>query len=171
MGSTAKKTCGMHGRGMDNSGREHPDDYGYYIQKLAKSVKYLADENLTAHKITFEQIKVLKFLQPYTQENPANQKDIEVMFELRRSSVTSILQNMERSGLVSRSGDAADGRIKRVWLTEKGRELNLSLRGYLEKLEKVIVSGMTEEEKASFKQLLKRSIQNVEMFMGRKGGC
>ncbi|SHO46731.1 MarR family winged helix-turn-helix transcriptional regulator [Anaerocolumna xylanovorans] len=152
---------------MENCSREHPDNYGYYIQKLAKNIKYLADENLIAHKITFEQVKVLKFLEPYNGESPANQKDIEVRFELKRSSVTSILQNMERSGLVSRSGDASDGRVKRVWLTEKGRELSLFLRDYINKIEQVIVSDMTEEEKAFFKQLLKRSIQNVEMFAGK----
>lgn len=152
---------------MDNGRREHPDDYGYYIQKLAKNIKYLADENLIAHRITIEQIKVLKFLMPYTEETAVSQKDVEIIFELKRSSVTSILQNMEKSGLVSRSGDAADGRIKRVWLTDKGRELSLFLRGYLDKLETVIVSDMTEEEKAVFKQLLKKSLQNVERFAGR----
>lgn len=152
---------------MEHCSREHPDNYGYYIQKLAKNIKYLADENLIAHKVTFEQVKVLKFLERYTQESPANQKDIEVMFELKRSSVTSILQNMEKSGLVLRSGDAADGRVKRVWLTKKGRELSLFLRDYINKLEAVIVSDMTEEEKAFFNQLLKRSIRNVEMFTGK----
>lgn len=156
-----------HGFKMNNSSKEHPGDYGYYIQKLAKNIKYLADENLIAHKITFEQVKVLKFLDGFTEENPANQKDIEVMFELKRSSVTSILQNMERSSLVRRSGDALDGRVKRVWLTEKGRDLSLLLKDYILKLENVIVSDMTEEEQSIFKELLKKSIQNIEMFAGK----
>ncbi len=152
---------------MNNCNKEHPGDYGHYIQKLAKNIKYLADENLIAHKVTFEQVKILKFLNGYTQENPANQKDIEVIFELKRSSVTSILQNMERSGLVRRSGDVIDGRVKRVWQTEKGRELSLLLKDYIVKLENVIVSGMTEEEQSTFKELLKRSIQNIEIFAGK----
>ena len=148
---------------MCNKGR--PEDYGYHIQKLGKNIKYLADENLIKHGITFEQVRVMRFLDGYSSDNPANQKDVEIMFELKRSSVTNILQNMEKHGLVTRSGDVLDGRIKKVWLTEKGKELYLHLRSYLVMLEEVIVQGMTEEEKDMFRLLLKKSIQNVETFM------
>lgn len=148
---------------MCNKGR--PEDYGYHIQKLGKNIKYLADENLIKHGITFEQVRVMRFLDGYSCDNPANQKDVEIMFELKRSSVTNILQNMEKHGLVTRSGDVLDGRIKKVWLTEKGKELYLHLRSYLVMLEEVIVQGMTEEEKDMFRLLLKKSIQNVETFM------
>jgi len=122
-------------------------------------------ENLIKHGITFEQVRVMRFLDSYSSDNPANQKDVEIMFELKRSSVTNILQNMEKNGLVTRSGDALDGRMKKVWLTEKGKDLYLHLRSYLVKLEEVIVQGMTEEEKDMFRLLLKKSIQNVETFM------
>ncbi|WP_051685533.1 MarR family transcriptional regulator [Clostridium sp. KNHs205] len=151
------------GKAMCNKGR--PEDYGYHIQKLGKNIKYLADENLIKHGITFEQVRVMRFLDSYSSDNPANQKDVEIMFELKRSSVTNILQNMEKNGLVTRSGDALDGRMKKVWLTEKGKDLYLHLRSYLVKLEEVIVQGMTEEEKDMFRLLLKKSIQNVETFM------
>lgn len=150
---------------MNNFNKGHPEDYGYHIQKLAKSIKYLADDNLVKHGITFEQVKIIKFLQTFSTENTASQKDIEVMFELKRSSVTSILKNMEKSGLVARSGDATDGRMKRVWLTEKGYELSIVLKNYIKTLEDVIVQDMTEEERLLFKQLLKKGIQNMESFM------
>lgn len=150
---------------MNNCNKGHPEECGYYIQKLAKNIKYLADENLVKHGVTFEQVKVLRVLDSCTEESAASQKDIEVFFELKRSSVTSILKNMEKNGLVARSGDASDGRIKKVWLTDKGRSLSLHLRSYMNTLEEVVVSDMTEEEKALFKQLLKRGIRNVEAFV------
>lgn len=150
---------------MENCNKKHPEDYGYYIQKLGKSIKYLADENLVNHGITFEQVKVMRFLDSYSQENAANQKDVEIIFELKRSSVTNILQNMEKNGLVTRSGDVLDKRIKKVWLTDKGKDLFQHLRSYLKTLDDVIVQGMTEEEKEMFRLLLKKGIQNVEILM------
>ncbi|MDF2872475.1 MAG: hypothetical protein K0R05_4050 [Anaerocolumna sp.] len=150
---------------MDMCNKGRPEDYGYHIQKLGKNIKYLADENLVKHGITFEQVRVMRFLDSYSSDNAANQKDVEIMFELKRSSVTNILQNMEKNGLVTRSGDALDGRIKKVWLTDKGKDLYRHLRSYLVTLEEVIVQGMTEDEKEMFRLLLKKSIQNVETFM------
>lgn len=145
--------------------RKHPDDYGIYIKKLGKSIKYLSDENLVNHNITIEQVKILRFLSLNYSRSSAYQKEIELHFEIKRSSVTNILQNMEKNGLVSRIGDETDARMKKVFLTERGSELSNSLRDYITKLEEIIVKGMSDEEKRSFKDLLKRSLKNVEEYM------
>ncbi|BCJ95999.1 hypothetical protein acsn021_35680 [Anaerocolumna cellulosilytica] len=144
---------------------KHPDDYGIFIKKLGKNIKYLSDENLVKHGITLEQVKILRFLTLYYSESPAYQKDIEQHFEIKRSSVTNILQNMERNGLITRIGDALDARVKKVLLTEKGKELSISLVDYIIQLENIIVQGMSEDEKRTFKDLLKRSLKNVEEYM------
>jgi DNA-binding MarR family transcriptional regulator len=138
-------------------------EYGPLIQRLSKKIKYLAEENLVKHKITLEQVKILKFLAAKSKElTVVYQKDIETEFDVKRSSVTSILQNMEKSGLISRESDQEDARIKRVILTEKGIKLSILLKDYIENLEATIVKDMTTEEKEIFTQLLKRALNNVE---------
>ncbi|WMJ88940.1 MarR family winged helix-turn-helix transcriptional regulator [Anaerocolumna sp. MB42-C2] len=143
-----------------NRNKEDREDNGILIQRLAKNMKYLADENLSNHNITIEQVKILRFLS----ESPgsyAYQKDIEQNFAIKRSSVTNILQNMEKSELVERIGDESDGRIKRVLLTEKGSKLSKTLKDFICKLELVIVSDMSGDEKELFNKLLKKSLNNV----------
>ncbi|WFR59003.1 MarR family transcriptional regulator [Anaerocolumna sp. AGMB13025] len=140
-------------------------EYGYYIQNLAKNIKYLADENLVKQNLTIEQVKILRFLREHNEEGSALQKEIEVYFKIKRSSVTSILQNMEKGGLLIREGIAADARIKKVCLTKKGQDLSISLVGFILNLEEVIVDGMSLEERAVFAELLKKSLNNVEKLM------
>ena len=143
-----------------NRNTEDIGDNGILIQRLAKSVKYLADENLSNHNITIEQVKILRFLS----ESPgsfAYQKEIEQNFAIKRSSVTNILQNMEKSGLVERIGDVSDGRIKKVLLTEKGSKLSKTLKDFICQLEALIVSDMSGDEKELFNKLLRKSLNNV----------
>lgn len=143
---------------------EDRDDNGILIQRLAKNIKYLADENLSNHNITIEQVKILRFLSE-SLGSFAYQKDIEQNFAIKRSSVTNILQNMEKSGLIERLGDVSDARIKKVLLTEKGAELSKTLKDFICNLESVIANDMTGEEKEVFKNLLKKSLNNVnELF-------
>ncbi len=150
---------------IPNKAFRHGDDYGHYIQRLAKNIKYLADENLVKQNITIEQVKIMRFLRENNEEASAYQKDVELFFNIKRSSVTNILNNMEKSGFLTREGIEADARIKKVRLTEKGKELSISLKGFIVHLEEVIVDGMSEEEKAAFKGLLIRSLDNVEKLL------
>ncbi len=148
-----------------NKAFRHGNDYGHYIQRLAKNIKYLADENLVKQNITIEQVKIMRFLRENNEEASAYQKDVELFFNIKRSSVTNILNNMEKSGLLTREGIESDARIKKVRLTEKGKELSISLKGFIVHLEEVIVDGMSEEEKAAFKGLLLKSLDNVEKLL------
>lgn len=148
-----------------NKAFRHGDDWGYYIQRLAKNIKYLADENLVKQNTTIEQVKIMRFLRENNEEASAYQKDVELFFNIKRSSVTNILNNMEKSGLLTREGIESDARIKKVRLTEKGKELSISLKGFILNLEGVIVDGMSEEEKAVFKKLLIKSLDNVEKLL------
>jgi DNA-binding MarR family transcriptional regulator len=140
-------------------------EYGYYIQCLAKNIKYLADENLVKQNLTIEQVKILRFLREHNEESSAFQKEVEVFFKIKRSSVTSILQNMEKSGLLIREGIAADARIKKVSLTKRGQDLAVSLKDFINHLEEVIVDDMSKEERVVFVGLLKKSLYNVEKLM------
>lgn len=138
--------------------------YGHYVQTLSKKVKYLADDNLAKHNITLEQVKVLGFLDRNEEAGDIYQRDLEKEFGIRRSSVTNILHNMEKNGLVRRETDLVDTRIKKVFLTDKGKHLSSSLYEYIKKIDLILVKGMEEEEKDMFLSLLKKALDNIETF-------
>jgi DNA-binding MarR family transcriptional regulator len=148
----------------EECGNTNPNIHGKIIQRLSKRIKYLADDNLAKHNITLEQVKVIAYLDRHKKDK-VYQKDIESEFLIKRSSVTNILQNMEKRGIVRREDDILDARMKRVLLTEKGTELSKLLKGYMDSLESVIVKDMTDQDKEIFLTLLKKALNNVEEFM------
>ena len=49
------------------------------------------------------------------------QRDIEQWFNIRRSSVTALLQGMAQDGFITRCAVEKDARLKRLVATDKGR--------------------------------------------------
>ena len=74
------------------------------------------------------------------------QKDLEHTFEIRRSTVTSILQLMEKKGYVERRPVPGDARLKSVRLTAKGEESHLQIEHLISILEEKQKIDITEEE-------------------------
>lgn len=90
------------------------------------------------------------------------QKDIEKEFNVKRSSVTSILSNLEKSGYILRKDDEKDRRTKIIILTEKGVFLSERMEENIARLENVISEGMSMEERAEYIRLTKLAISNVK---------
>lgn len=77
------------------------------------------------------------------------------------TTLTRILQKMERSGLVERGEDGEDGRALRVIVTQKGRRLQaelapLALEGVPE-----VTAGMKPREVQELKRLLRLVFDNL----------
>lgn len=90
------------------------------------------------------------------------QRDIEREFHISRSSVTGILQNMEKSGLIVREPVAHDARLKRLRLTDKAANLHESILRRIEESERDLVAGFTPEEIAQLRDMLHRMYHNMQ---------
>lgn len=89
------------------------------------------------------------------------QKDLEAAFSISGATATNILKLMEREGLISRIPMPNDARLKKIELTEKGRQLDETARTQVERLEAGMRKGFTEEELTIFRGYLDRMTQNI----------
>lgn len=78
---------------------------------------------------------------------------------------------MEKNGLIVRKRDAMHPRIVKVYVTEKLRGCYRTFGEILEKNEKAIIHGFTEEEKEQLKGYLNRIFSNLEQESKKSGGC
>ena len=79
-----------------------------------------------------------------------------------KAPTTSVsLQKLEREGYVTRKPDEYDLRATRVYLTEKGREIDERIRRAIGEEEERAGSGMTEEELETLVRLLLRIKSNL----------
>ena len=96
------------------------------------------------------------------QDRDIYQRDVQEAFRLRRSTVTGILQQMEKNGMVTRSAVESDARLKKITLTQKAIALHESIISGIQKTEELISKGLTPEEKKTFLLICQKIRENLE---------
>ncbi len=89
------------------------------------------------------------------------QRDIEKNFSIGRSTVTGIIQLMEKKGYLRRESVEQDARLKKVVLTEKGIYAQESIEGIIEELNSQLMRGIGEEELQTFYEVLRKLEANL----------
>lgn len=100
----------------------------------------------------------------YLYENQGNdiyQKDIEKFFSIGRSTVTNIIQLMEKRDLIQREPVKHDARLKKVILTEKGIKSHERTKELIFELNHEIAAGISEEELEAFLKVMDKIEKNV----------
>lgn len=90
------------------------------------------------------------------------QKDIEKNFSICRSSVTGIIQIMEKKGYISREFVAHDARLKKVMLTEKGIRSHQKIEELISWQNEQLTQGIDEEELQIFLKVAEQLRINAE---------
>lgn len=90
------------------------------------------------------------------------QKDVEARFSISRSTVTGILKLMEKKGYVIRESVPQDARLKRLVLTEKGKQLHLQTVEDIEYLENFVQSGIDPQDLDVFFKVISQLKWNIE---------
>ncbi len=90
------------------------------------------------------------------------QRDIKSEFLIRRPTVTSILQTMEKNGLITRESMAFDARLKKLLLTPKAMEIISVIEEEVERFETELCSGVSEEELRTFFSVMDKLKKNLE---------
>ena len=89
------------------------------------------------------------------------QKDIEKQLNLRASSVSTLLGNLEQDGFIARAVSDGDARIKNLTLTEKGKGVCEKNKLIFDKCDGVIQAALTEEEQKQFEALIEKIIKTI----------
>jgi DNA-binding MarR family transcriptional regulator len=76
-------------------------------------------------------------------------------------TLTGVLDRMEERGLIRRERDAEDRRVWRIWLTDAGKELELTLPPVALEVREAAWEGISVEERELFSQILNRAIANL----------
>lgn len=93
------------------------------------------------------------------------QRDIEQWFNIRRSSVTAMLQGMEQDGFITRSAVAKDARLKRLIATEKGRACHKQIKASIARFEDDLQSGIDPQQAAAARAVLEQTLRNAQHIL------
>lgn len=146
--------------------REH---IGALIALTNHQIRRAIEATIGGGNLSSIQIRLMNYLHHSAQMGvPVYQKDIEREFGIRRSSVTSVLTNLEKGGYVKRNSVDNDARLKQVTLTEEAAaKMDINIEK-INDFEKSIMEGISEEEFDSLRTVLEKLRNNIERIRGKE---
>ena len=90
------------------------------------------------------------------------QRDFEEKFGITRSTVSKVLTLLEKKGFIERTSVSHDGRMKKITLTDRAREIGRQWHKDTEKTEKQLTKDFTPEEIETLCGYLDRIEKNLE---------
>jgi DNA-binding MarR family transcriptional regulator len=133
----------------------------YFLKRITQSFTNVLQMKLERHSITNTQVVVLFCL---SSEDGQSQNELSKYFNIKAPTLTAILDQLERKGLIERRPDSQDGRKKRIYLSQSGTQfLKEKMFPIFNELEGNLLFGFSEEERNLFLSLLVRLHQNINM--------
>ena len=81
---------------------------------------------------------------------------------MKRSSISLMLNNMEKNNLIKRVAVSEDGRLKQIILTDKSRKLYEEISKAIDSIENKLCENITPEEVKVFQIVLDKIRNNLE---------
>ncbi len=134
---------------------------GKKINILSHGVHRKIAKEASKYGLTGVQARILGFLNREAKIRSIFQKDIEEELDTRRSSVTSVLQLMEKNGYIERVSVCEDARLKKIILTDKGTEIQGKVYSYILEFEKSLKDELSNEELEILTELIDRLMKKI----------
>lgn len=119
---------------------------GRKINILSHKIKRRIGKVGLEYGISSIQAKILGFIYVNSSGRDIFQKTIEEEFDIRRSSVTSVLTLMEKNELIKRVSVSEDARLKKIMLTDEGIEVNKLVYKEIVEIEEIISNTLSKDE-------------------------
>ena len=134
---------------------------GKIINGFSRKIGRKISKEATQYGLTGVQAKILGFVYHKADKKDIFQRDIEEELDIRRSSVTSVLQLMEKNGYIQRVSVSEDARLKKIILTEKGLEIQKNVYDFILKIEKSLEDELSKDEMKVLVNLIDRLSKKV----------
>ncbi len=143
---------------------------GIELRSLNNAVRrYLENSELpvSGDKLTCSNAWIIGYLA--RAEGDVFQRDLEEEFGVTRSTISKVLMLLEKKGIIQRIGVLHDARLKKLVLTEKGRELAAHMEDNGNRMEAQLTKGFSDEELYRLYEYMRRMRINLGDMSIEKG--
>ena len=134
---------------------------GKLVHIVSNQLKRRGDHFETENGLTHMQTHVLRYILLRSLKEEIYQKDIEDELQIRRSTVTGILQLLEKKGFITRKSVAADGRLKQLVATQKAKILQERIQQDIACTEACMAQNISNEDYRICKRVLAQILRNL----------
>lgn len=90
-----------------------------------------------------------------------SQMELVEITHLSKPTVSLGIKKMEELGIVRRENDDNDARISKIYLTEKGKDINKKNFNSLQEIDRFVMKGLTEDEIDKVSKILLKMRENL----------
>ena len=135
---------------------------GYLISRIKQTGTRLFDRMLAEADIDAFNGAQGRILYVLWQQDGITISRLSAQTSLANTTLTSMLDRMEASGLILRRPSPEDRRAQLICLTEKARSLQADYDRLSEQMNQIYYQGFTEEEILLLERYLERILNNLE---------
>jgi MarR family transcriptional regulator, organic hydroperoxide resistance regulator len=139
--------------------RDRQNWFGSLFRRIQLNLTNIFDQKMATIGITSSHYWILKLL---WNGDGLTQKQLVSALSVKPASLTGMIDTMVEKGWVTRSSDPHDARVNRIFLTTKGKELEILAADIITECEETVCKGFTKEELEVFKPLLIKVLRNLE---------
>ncbi len=144
----------INGKGPDKE-PESPRCHKPTPMMVLNEVSHLMIDRIQRnHDELFAQRSIRLLIMELARRDGRTQLELVRATHLKAPTVSVAMQKLEKEGIVTRRPDEYDLRATRVFLTEKGREMDNQTREYIHASEEIALSRLDEEERETLLRLL-----------------
>ena len=107
-------------------------------------------------------LQIWRVLAALREKDGRRMGDLSNITAIEVSTLTRLVDNMEKGGLVARRRDAGDARAVALYVTPAGRRLTKRILPIAERYEAVALKGFTASEAERLKRALQRLYDNMD---------
>ena len=140
-----------------------PEDVGVLIHILSHQLKrrVLCTSEKDSGGLTEMQHRTIHYLLEQCPVSEVYQKDVEKVFNIRKSTATEMLQLMEKKGFLYRECSAKDARMKKIVPTEKAVAVQMAVAENIRGVEERLRMGISEEDFRICMKVLRKMTENL----------
>jgi len=150
--------CGTVLRRKEVRIMKNRDSLGRWIAALSRHGRAYMENEMKPYGIGKGQFPYLIRLLLF---DGCSQDELSEYLLIDKTLTARALAKLEKQGFVRRQVDAQDNRIKRVYVTEKTRQLEDVIFEAPQNWNRILVRGFSNEERAQALDLLERMVENV----------
>jgi DNA-binding MarR family transcriptional regulator len=145
---------------------DHELQLGYLIHDVSRLRRKAFDRHIKGLKVTRSQWWVLAYV---SRKDGMAQTQLAEKLDVGKVAIGGLIDRLERSGLAKRVPDEQDRRIKRIFLTPKGKRLVEKLREVSLEFNARVLEGIPASELITTTEVLRRLKANVIEFISPGG--
>jgi DNA-binding MarR family transcriptional regulator len=140
---------------------------GFLVHDVSRLRRSIVDRTLKPLGVTRSQWWVLAFL---SRADGMSQVALAEELDLGKVALGGLIDRLEKTGFVSRRHDAADRRVKRVFLTKKSQTLINEIRSSVSVTERVILEDIEDADLKATVRALRKMKENLLKMLAVAGG-